>query len=94
LTLALLDGCLNILNERIARPAARRPSRGNGRLRLAACIAGAISRLAFILIYGTLDATDRSPASAALGYDIAPDRDRGRTAVIPAEPLLPRLCTS
>jgi choline dehydrogenase-like flavoprotein len=97
LTLALLDGSLNFL-DRTNRAAVRERltelERGTGVFGLlpdqARDLARFAQRLAFILIYGTLDASDRSPAAAALGYDVFPDRERGRTAMIPAEPMLPK----
>ncbi len=97
LTLALLDGCLNFLdrnNRDQVRGRLTELERGVGFFGLAPAqardLARFAQRLAFILIYGTLDASKRSPAAAALGYDIFPDRERGRTAEIPAEPLLPQ----
>ena len=97
LTLALLNGCLSIFNQ-TDRPAVRRRltelEKGTGVFGLlpqqARDLARFAQRLSFILIYGTLDDSQRSPASAGLGYDIAPDRERGRTATIPPEPLLPK----
>jgi hypothetical protein len=97
LTLAILDGCLNFL-DRTDRAAVRARltelERGTGVFGLlpeqARDLARFAQRLAFILIYGTLDSSNRSPASAALGYDIFADRERGRTATIPPEPLLPQ----
>jgi choline dehydrogenase-like flavoprotein len=97
LTLAILDGCLNFLdrNDRAAvRARLTELEMGTGVFGLAPQqardLARFAQRLAFILIYGTLDSSNRSPASAALGYDIFPDRERGGTATIPPEPLLPK----
>src|SRR5262245_18039134 len=47
-------------------------------------------RLAYIRIYGTLDASGRPAAAAALGYEVFADRQRGGAAVPVAEPVLPR----
>lgn len=47
-------------------------------------------RLAFILIYGTLDEAGLPSASAGLGYDAFGERPRGRTALAAPERLLPR----
>ena len=96
LTLALLDGCLNALNERdraSVRARLTELEQGAGVFGLlpqqARDLARFAQRLAYILIYGTLDASSRSPASIALGYDVFRDRPRGRTATVPAEPMIP-----
>src|SRR5262245_13505294 len=47
-------------------------------------------RLAYILMYSTLDGNGRPAGGASLGYDVFADRARGRTATPSPEPLLPR----
>jgi choline dehydrogenase-like flavoprotein len=47
-------------------------------------------RLAFILIYGTLDEAGRAAGGALLGYETFGERLRGRTAVPAEERVLPR----
>src|SRR4029453_17206194 len=84
LTLALLDASLNFL-DRTNRAAVRgrltELENGLGAFGLlpqqARDLARFAQRLAFILIYGTLDDSDRSPASEALGYEVFPNRPRG-----------------
>jgi choline dehydrogenase-like flavoprotein len=47
-------------------------------------------RLAYILMYSTLDPSGRPAGGASLGYDVFADRARGAATVPAAEPLLPR----
>jgi choline dehydrogenase-like flavoprotein len=96
LTLALLDGALNVLNrnDRAAiRARLTELENGAGVFGLlpheARDLARFAQRLAYVLIYGTLDGSNRSPASLALGYDVFSDRPRGRNAQIPEEAILP-----
>lgn len=49
-------------------------------------------RLAFMLIYGTLDTQGVAVGGKTLGYDAFGERVRGKTAAPRQEPLLPREC--
>jgi choline dehydrogenase-like flavoprotein len=97
LTLALLDASMNFL-DRSNRDAVRgrltELENGSGAFGLlpaqARDLARFAQRLAFILIYGTLDDSNRSPASEALGYEVFPNRPRGASPPPKTEPLLPR----
>ncbi|MDQ2870660.1 MAG: GMC family oxidoreductase [Acidobacteriota bacterium] len=97
LTLAVLDATLNFI-DRSDRDAVRgrltELENGSGAFGLLPQVARDLARfaqrLAFILIYGTLDSSGRPPAGVALGYEIFPDRPRGALATVPAEPLLAR----